>query len=84
MKINSTQAGYWGGVSPHGEIAKNYKTVELQKETSLIPGDTITMVDADDIDRMYNDFYKSVLLTNQINIQITRVPGSSLNPVSIL
>ena len=54
------QAGYWGGVSPHGNIAKNYKTVAVRKERSLIPAETVTMVDADDIDRMYNDFYKLV------------------------
>ncbi len=48
------QAGYWGGVSPHGSIAENYKTVQVRKERN----ETVTMVDADDIDRMYNDFYK--------------------------
>lgn len=52
------QAGYWGGVSPYGSIAKKYKTIAVRKERSLIPAETVTMVDADDIDRMYNDFYK--------------------------
>ncbi|MCJ1276394.1 hypothetical protein MMC21_004199 [Puttea exsequens] len=54
-------AGYWGGVSAKGSIAQNYKTVELTKETSLIPGDKIRIVDASDIDRMYDDFYKFLL-----------------------
>lgn len=52
------QAGYWGGVSPYGSIAKKYKTIAVRKERNLIPAETVTMVDADDIDRMYNDFYK--------------------------
>ena len=52
------QAGYWGGVSPHGSIAEKYKIVAVRKERSLIPAETVTMVDADDIDRMYNDFYR--------------------------
>ncbi|KAL6716630.1 hypothetical protein ACLMJK_006198 [Lecanora helva] len=53
-------AGYWGGVSPHGEIAKNYKTVELKKDTKLVKTPTVTMVDDSDIDRMYDDFYRCV------------------------
>ncbi|KAK3178079.1 hypothetical protein OEA41_000211 [Lepraria neglecta] len=56
-----SKAGYWGAISPNGNIAKDYKTVKLHKESSLIPGDHITMVDADDIARMYNDFYKFLL-----------------------
>ena len=48
------QAGYWGGISPSGNIAKNYKTVTIRKEGN----ETVTMVDADDIDKMYNDFYQ--------------------------
>ena len=52
------QAGYWGGVSPYGNIAQKYKTVAVRKERDLKPADSVTMVDADDIDRMYNDFYK--------------------------
>ena len=58
QQLTSVQAGYWGAISPNGNIAKSYKTMELHKESSLIPGDHITMVDADDIARMYNDFYK--------------------------
>lgn len=45
-------------MSAKGSIAEDYKTVELRKEQSLIPGETIRIIDADDIDRMYNDFYK--------------------------
>ncbi|CAD6578651.1 MAG: hypothetical protein ASARMPREDX12_008922 [Alectoria sarmentosa] len=59
--IQHIAAGYWGGVSPYGSIAKKYKTIAVRKERSLIPAETVTMVDADDIDRMYNDFYKFLL-----------------------
>ncbi|QIW97208.1 hypothetical protein AMS68_002726 [Peltaster fructicola] len=45
--------GYWGGVSPDGWIAKNYKTIEVPKNEG-----SFTVVAADDVGRMYNDFYK--------------------------
>ena len=57
-QLTVMQAGYWGGVSPSGSIAKKYKTVAVRKESNLIPAETVTMVDADDIDRMYSDFYE--------------------------
>ena len=49
--------GYWGGVSPDGEIAKNYKTKEVRKAEGLAGG-TFTVVVAEDAQRMYDDFYK--------------------------
>lgn len=49
--------GYWGGVSPNGNIAKKYKTKLVRKREGLIGG-TITVVDPDDVQRMYNDFYQ--------------------------
>lgn len=58
MQLMWIQAGYWGGVSPYGSIAEKYKTIAVRKESDLIPAETVTMVDADDIDRMYNDFYR--------------------------
>lgn len=45
--------GYWGGVSPDGWIAENYKTVTVAKDDGLI-----TVVAAEDVGRMYDDFYK--------------------------
>ncbi|CAK4033528.1 glycoside hydrolase family 36 [Lecanosticta acicola] len=48
--------GYWGGIDPNGWIAKNYKTIEVEKEPG-VAGGTFTVVAADDIGRMYNDFY---------------------------
>lgn len=49
--------GYWGGVSPTGNIAKNYKTRLVRKSDKLVGG-TITVVDDEDVQRMYNDFYE--------------------------
>ncbi|KAL9127597.1 MAG: hypothetical protein Q9217_003555 [Psora testacea] len=49
--------GYWGAVSPHGKIARDYKTKKINK----MGGGTFTVVDEPDIDRMYNDFYKFLL-----------------------
>lgn len=46
--------GYWGGLSPHGAIAKRYKTVDLMQKN----GHNITVIDREDIAKFYNDFYK--------------------------
>ncbi|CAK1354255.1 unnamed protein product [Cercospora beticola] len=48
--------GYWGGIDPNGEIAQNYKTIEVEKEPG-VAGGTFTVVAAEDVKRMYNDFY---------------------------
>ncbi|KAK5129980.1 hypothetical protein LTR08_002573 [Meristemomyces frigidus] len=48
--------GYWGGVAPDGEIAKRYKTVQVEKESG-VAGGTFTVVAAEDAKRMYADFY---------------------------
>ena len=52
--------GYWGGISPVGTIAKNYKTKEVRKQDG-VAGGTMTVVDADDAPRFYDDFYKFLL-----------------------
>lgn len=48
--------GYWGGIDPDGWIAKNYKTIEVEKEPG-VAGGTFTVVAAEDASRMYDDFY---------------------------
>lgn len=48
--------GYWGGVSPQGWIADNYKTIEVEKEPG-VAGGKFTVVAPEDAQRMYNDFY---------------------------
>lgn len=45
--------GYWGAISPTGNIAKTYKTQEVRKQDDYI----LTVVDVVDVQRMYNDFY---------------------------
>ncbi|KFZ08038.1 hypothetical protein V501_06122 [Pseudogymnoascus sp. VKM F-4519 (FW-2642)] len=53
--------GYWGGISPNGKIAQNYKTVEVEREDSLpanLPMDgKMTLVAPSDVGKFYNDFY---------------------------
>lgn len=52
--------GYWNGVSPTGAIAKNYATKEVKKqghEDYMGNGTTVT-VTAEDVHRLYDDFYK--------------------------
>lgn len=48
--------GYWGGIDPNGWIAKNYKTIEVEKEAG-ITGGKFTVVAAEDAKRLYDDFY---------------------------
>ncbi|KAL9026101.1 MAG: hypothetical protein Q9196_005184, partial [Gyalolechia fulgens] len=52
--------GYWGGVSPNGNIAKNYKTRKVRKAEGLVGGE-MTVVHEDDVPRMYEDFYRFLL-----------------------
>ena len=52
--------GYWGGISPTGSIAQNYKTKLVRKQKG-VAGGTFTVVDPDDAPRFYNDFYKFLL-----------------------
>ncbi|GME33838.1 Raffinose synthase Sip1 [Neofusicoccum parvum] len=48
--------GYWGGISPDGKIAKEYKTVEVLKKDG-VSGGTMLAVDEEDVPRLYQDFY---------------------------
>lgn len=48
--------GYWGGVAKDGKIAKEYKTIEVEKEKGVAEG-KMFVVDQPDVQRMYNDFY---------------------------
>ncbi|KAL8996931.1 MAG: hypothetical protein Q9169_003690, partial [Polycauliona sp. 2 TL-2023] len=53
--------GYWGAVSPTGNIAKNYKTREVRKSKDFFSKGTMTVVDEEDVARMYDDFYRFLL-----------------------
>lgn len=48
--------GYWGGLSPSGTIAKNYKTIKVEKPPEFGGGHFLA-VHPSDIHRMYDDFY---------------------------
>ena len=48
--------GYWGGISPEGKIAKNYKTITVPKKPGEHTGEML-VVDEQDVYRFYNDFY---------------------------
>lgn len=48
--------GYWGGIAKGGKIAKEYKTIEVEKEKGVAEGKML-VVDEPDVQRMYNDFY---------------------------
>lgn len=55
MKLTNlfSKLGYWGGISPAGSIAKKYKTRVVRKND----GGFLTVIDADDVQRFYHDFY---------------------------
>lgn len=48
--------GYWGGISPEGELAKKYKTRQVTKNDRLAGGPMLA-IDPDDIQRSLEDFY---------------------------
>ncbi|KAL1965889.1 hypothetical protein VTN77DRAFT_5022 [Rasamsonia byssochlamydoides] len=48
--------GYWGGISPNGELAKKYKTKEVVMKDPVAGGKMLA-IDPDDIRRFYEDFY---------------------------
>ncbi|PGH14700.1 hypothetical protein AJ79_02866 [Helicocarpus griseus UAMH5409] len=52
--------GYWGGISPEGQIAKDYKT-KVVKKVDGVAGGSMLAVDPDDIHRFYDDLYKFLL-----------------------
>ncbi|KAI0109043.1 raffinose synthase Sip1 [Nemania sp. FL0031] len=49
--------GYWGGISPHGDIAKRYQTVQVHREGWKVNG-PMTVISDRDVWKFYNDFYE--------------------------
>ncbi|CAI7663254.1 unnamed protein product [Penicillium glandicola] len=57
--------GYWGGISPDGDLAQRFKTKKVSiKDPAAngpivenLPGGTIVAIDPDDIRRFYDEFY---------------------------
>ncbi|KAI0877836.1 raffinose synthase Sip1 [Hypoxylon argillaceum] len=52
--------GYWGGISPHGDIAQQYQTVQVCREDWKVDG-PMTVVANSDVGRFYDDFYRFLL-----------------------
>ncbi|KAE8344228.1 hypothetical protein BDV24DRAFT_172111 [Aspergillus arachidicola] len=63
--------GYWGGISPDGDIAKNFKTKEVKIKDPAAGGpiakafekQLLLAIDPDDIQRFYNEFYSYLAST---------------------
>lgn len=51
--------GYWGGISPDGQLAQRYRTREVIKRPDVIAvgSNKMLVIDEPDVKRMYNDFY---------------------------
>lgn len=57
--------GYWGGISPDGDLAQRFKTKQVRiKDPAAngpivenLPDGTILAIDPDDIKRFYDEFY---------------------------
>ncbi|MCJ1422608.1 hypothetical protein MMC29_000488 [Sticta canariensis] len=55
-------SSYWGGTSPSGDIAKRYKTRQVKmQENGFESVTSMTVVDAEDAYRVYEDFYKFLI-----------------------
>ncbi|KIX06688.1 uncharacterized protein Z518_04664 [Rhinocladiella mackenziei CBS 650.93] len=50
--------GYWGCISPEGEIAKTYKTVEVKFRDGTPMAGRKLAIHPDDIHKLYDDFYR--------------------------
>ncbi|KAI2614882.1 glycoside hydrolase family 36 protein [Hypoxylon sp. NC1633] len=49
--------GYWGGISNNGDLAKTYKTVQIDRNDSNLKG-PITVIAKEDVGKFYDDFYR--------------------------
>ncbi|KAI7977615.1 hypothetical protein EIK77_010206 [Talaromyces pinophilus] len=48
--------GYWGGISPEGDLAQKYKLKEVDRKDA-VAGGRMLAIDPDDINQFYDDFY---------------------------
>ncbi|KAI9682070.1 MAG: hypothetical protein M1817_000124 [Caeruleum heppii] len=52
--------GYWGGIAPKGELAAKYSTIDVRiKKGFRPPGGVMRVVDKVDVNKFYEDFYRS-------------------------
>lgn len=57
--------GYWGGISPDGDLAQRFKTKQVRIKdpasngpiAESLPDGKILAIDPDDVDRFYDEFY---------------------------
>ncbi|EKV17169.1 Raffinose synthase protein Sip1, putative [Penicillium digitatum PHI26] len=57
--------GYWGGISPDGDLAQKFKTKQVRIKNPATngpivenrPGGTILAIDPEDVNRFYDEFY---------------------------
>ncbi|KAI0409393.1 raffinose synthase Sip1 [Xylaria palmicola] len=49
--------GYWGGISPHGDIAQQYQTVQVRRKGWKVD-EPMTVIANEDVERFYDDFYR--------------------------
>ena len=61
--------GYWGGISPTGKLAQEYKTRQVRKRDSHFGG-IMTVIDVDDVHRFYADFYRYTHGMNDVVIRL--------------
>ncbi|KAI0976809.1 raffinose synthase Sip1 [Xylaria arbuscula] len=52
--------GYWGGISPSGDIAQQYETVEVRRDNWKVSG-PLTLIANADVQKFYDDFYRFLL-----------------------
>ncbi|KAI0452334.1 raffinose synthase Sip1 [Xylaria acuta] len=52
--------GYWGGISPYGDIAQQYQTIQVRREGWKDDG-VMTVIADTDVGRFYDDFYRFLL-----------------------
>jgi hypothetical protein len=52
--------GYWGGISPRGDLAQQYQTVQVRREGWKVNG-PMSVIDKVDVGKFYDDFYRFLL-----------------------
>ncbi|KAI0837180.1 glycoside hydrolase family 36 protein [Hypoxylon sp. FL0890] len=49
--------GYWGGISSTGDLAKTYRTVQVDRDDLSLRG-PMTVIAKEDVGKFYDDFYR--------------------------
>jgi len=71
--------GYWGGISPNGTIAKEYKTKEVRKQDG-IAGGTMTVVDAEDaVSKFLSISYPFLRVSEKLETFLSSIRSQSMH-----